>query len=1567
MVRRALVAMFAFASLSMFLSPAFAQFTQQGPKLVGTGAVGTDIEQGNSVSLSADGNTAIVGGSQDNGLGGAAWVFTRSGGVWTQQGLKLVGSDAVGAAWQGCSVFLSADGNTAIVGGPYDNGEVGAAWIFTRSGGVWTQQGPKLVGPDAVGAARQGGSVSLSADGNTAIVGGSLDNNWAGASWVFTRSGGVWTQQGPKLFGSDAVGPTVWQGCSVSLSADGNTAIVGGLADNDAGAAWVFTRSGGVWTQQGTKLVGSGAVGFASQGRSVAISADGNTAVVGGEGDNNLAGAAWVWVRSGGVWTQQGNKLVGSGAAGNAYQGWSVSISADGSSAIVGGFYDNNGGGAGWIWKRGGNVWSQQGTKLVGLGAVGGAQQGSSVSLSADGSTAIVGGPTDNNLAGAAWVFVKAACTSPSITIQPLSQSIASGQTATLSVTATSDATLSYQWYQGSSGVITTPVGTNSNTYTTPALTATTSYWVRVTNACGHADSSTATVTVGTGCTLACTALANPTSGNPPLTVSFSASATPSNCSGSVSYAWTFGDGATSSQENPVHTYASAGSYVWTMTASISGVTCTRTGTIAVSSQGMLTGLIGFSSTPSGVVDLPLNGSDVTVGVSAHDDNGWTATTANFDQATGRYTITGIPPQDASITIDLELWYDDHVSVGNENPLCALPAGGKVRRDIQLEFPGVPVAGGFHAFVLKKPVALIHGINACYDKWDSWASDLRDQGFVTFQPNHHFNTGSIQDVAADDVSTQLLNDFEGLTTANSGIKRPVDLICHSEGGVVARVFNTLSTWRVGKIFTLGTPHSGTDLPGASLYALDRVYMTTWFNWCRPTFGGTTVYAIAGHYFPVIGCYNSSDSVVYWTGSSSNEESPFNIYVACPSCSSGWPYTNAQPFDGQTGWIPGQQDAHNFCYWHGDLGSEPSKADILDAKIIPILKGASIKAAQRRPEEAGGPFTGASMVSVGSASIALGAGAAATMDASIGATDEAVFQAVLVVGGGALKAKDPSGTVIDSSTVQSYPGAAYSQDALGCRYTILNPKPGLWTLLFTAGSSGATGALGAEEGGVWGLTGSADAMQYLSGGNMALTARITGANPGVSAPTMNAGIADEAGQAVEQVSLFDDGLHGDGAAGDGVFGYLGPAPVTPGLYRVNFSMAGVASGFSVAREAQAGFSVLSAVSVFTGIFSDHAADDDSDGNNDHIVLTVQLDLPVAGSYTAWGDLYDVASYPVAHAVGRVEATAGGATSVDLDFEASGLGCIQFGSPFSIKDLSISGPNTLSPWQVWSSPVTTQAYNGTSFGCSEDQQPSPVIISLNPNVALPGETKNAILSGSGFLSGAQVSISGSGVILSNVARKSDGAISFTFAVDSGASVGGKDVTVTNPDGKTTKATGLLVVGQHQPPTISFMTPQDNATLFGPVPLTVTVASQRGVQAVGFKVDGVGVGSATAFPYSISWDTAPVPPGQHTITATATDVDGLGNSATIHVNVVAPPAISLMKKVSPPFKIVVTGSNFQSGIKVYIDGTQWGGVIWKNTGKVQLTGGASLKAVVPKGSTKTFHFVNSDGGEATTTWSW
>ena len=385
--------------------PVSGAWSQQA-KLVGAGAAGYP-DQGVSVALSADGSMAVVGGPADDNSAGAAWVFRRDSGTWSQQGSKLVGAGASSGAGQGLSVALSGNGSMALVGGPSDNGNAGGTWAFANL----VPQSTKLVGTGGAGASSQGYSVALSSDASTAVLGGPGDGNGTGAAWVFTGSGGAWSQQGSKLVGSGAVG-SAYQGYSVAVSADGSTALIGGRDDNgNVGAAWVFTRSNGVWTQQGAKLVGSGAVGAAHQGQGVALSADGNTALMGGQDDNNHAGAAWVFTRANGAWTQQGAKLVGSGAAGAAHQGLGVALSGNGDTALIGGYTDNNYVGAAWVFTRSGGAWTQQGAKLVGTGATGTAAQGYSVSLSSDGNAALLGGYADNSGVGAAWVFARSGAT----------------------------------------------------------------------------------------------------------------------------------------------------------------------------------------------------------------------------------------------------------------------------------------------------------------------------------------------------------------------------------------------------------------------------------------------------------------------------------------------------------------------------------------------------------------------------------------------------------------------------------------------------------------------------------------------------------------------------------------------------------------------------------------------------------------------------------------------------------------------------------------------------------------------------------------------------------------------------------------------------------------------------------------------------------------------------------------------------------------------------------------------------------------------------------------------------
>src|SRR6185312_16077850 len=196
------------------------------------------------VALSYDGATALAGGTADGGTTGATWVFTRSGTTWSQQGAKLVGTGISGGqAYQGSSVALSADGDTAVTGGAFDGNGIGAVWVFTRTSGAWSQQGSKLASPSPNFATNQGASVAIAADGNTLISGGYGDEGLKGSAYIFTRHNGTWAQQGDKLVPNDRWNGNVQFGMAVALSSHGNTAFIGGPDDlGNIGSSWAFVQ-----------------------------------------------------------------------------------------------------------------------------------------------------------------------------------------------------------------------------------------------------------------------------------------------------------------------------------------------------------------------------------------------------------------------------------------------------------------------------------------------------------------------------------------------------------------------------------------------------------------------------------------------------------------------------------------------------------------------------------------------------------------------------------------------------------------------------------------------------------------------------------------------------------------------------------------------------------------------------------------------------------------------------------------------------------------------------------------------------------------------------------------------------------------------------------------------------------------------------------------------------------------------------------------------------------------------------------------------------------------------------
>jgi hypothetical protein len=419
---------------------------------------------GNTLAISAVGeNSGAAGNQADNTLveAGAVYVFVRSGASWVQQAY-IKASNPDSRDQFGTSIALSADGNTLAVGAQGESsaamgigGEqldnttlnAGAVYIFVRSGTTWTQQEYiKASNPHLGGGF--GNSVALSADGNTLAVGSweessaatGIDGNQAvftarnsGAAYVFVRAGTTWTQQ--AYIKASNTGVNDLFGFALALSADGNTLAVGAAGEasingiqandaaQDAGAVYVFVRSGATWTQQAyikSSNTGAGDI----FGASVLLSADGNTLAVGApredspatgiDGDQvndtaDGAGAVYVFVRSVATWSQQAYvKASNTGAtdtsgAGEAF-GAAVALSQDGNLLAVGAPQESGtatgiGGaqsgaslfsGAVYVFGRANTAWAQQ-AYIKASNTVPGAFFGSGVAWNGAGSALAVG------------------------------------------------------------------------------------------------------------------------------------------------------------------------------------------------------------------------------------------------------------------------------------------------------------------------------------------------------------------------------------------------------------------------------------------------------------------------------------------------------------------------------------------------------------------------------------------------------------------------------------------------------------------------------------------------------------------------------------------------------------------------------------------------------------------------------------------------------------------------------------------------------------------------------------------------------------------------------------------------------------------------------------------------------------------------------------------------------------------------------------------------------------------------------------------------------------------------
>lgn len=375
-----------------------------------TKLVASDSAQGKKfgTSVAIDSDTIIAGVHADFSKGtdsGAAVVFTRVDGTWAEQA-KLVGDDTGVGDLLGQVVALS--GDTAVLGAVGDTPvgtNSGSAYVFVRSDGVWTQQA-KLIASDASAGDQFSWSAAIS--GDTIIIGAptdSLTQTNSGSAYLFTRTDGTWTEQA-KLAASDGALNHMF-GWSVAI--DGDTAAVGALGDttngSDSGAAYVFTRTDGTWTEQAKLTASDGALNH-KFGRSISVSGD--TLAVGAAGTTEKGadtGAAYVFTRTGTVWTQQAKLSASDGGTTDNF-GWSVSVSGD--TVVAGAFGDAAKGpntGSVYVYKRTGTSWAEE-ANLTATNAAIDHKLGTSVSIS--GNDLVAGAPGDfqkGTDTGAAHVF----------------------------------------------------------------------------------------------------------------------------------------------------------------------------------------------------------------------------------------------------------------------------------------------------------------------------------------------------------------------------------------------------------------------------------------------------------------------------------------------------------------------------------------------------------------------------------------------------------------------------------------------------------------------------------------------------------------------------------------------------------------------------------------------------------------------------------------------------------------------------------------------------------------------------------------------------------------------------------------------------------------------------------------------------------------------------------------------------------------------------------------------------------------------------------------------------------
>jgi|GEM_PF-1516636 len=864
--------------------------------------------------------------------------------------------------------------------------------------------------------------------------------------------------------------------------------------------------------------------------------------------------------------------------------------------------------------------------------------------------------------------------TPPTITQAPQNQSVNAGASASFTVAASGNPQVAYQWRFNGNDIAgaTGPVLNLANLTTSQAGT----YSVVASNTLGSTSASAQLTVVPT--TLTPTIITQPQNQSAAAgdTVTFSVVA---GGAAPLSYIWqkngTGIAGATGTSLTLSHiTQADAGSYRVLVTNAAGGPVASNTVTLTVINNGVAPTITVAPQSVSAAA-----GEHLTFNVQA--------------AGTGPLTFQWLNEygEILSTSATLQLNFDAHGARGYK--VVVSNTAGAVSKSFNI--------------TLRK-IILIHGTWNNTDYGEKTAEQdehgllkaLKDEGYTDadiLDSNLSSNGRKSINDSVSYIRSQIMQKWNGQTSID------VDIVAHSAGGLAARKFinraNSVETisnpgsppiplCRVHSLITLGTPFGGIN--GCDNLIVDAFVGIISFD-MRPEYAYSNsdyaplvndggIFSFGGvHTF-----FGTQNGINYW-GLGGGTPFPLNVEYALAD------FTEFPLYDGFVnvasahGHLPAPFDLFpsteaNFQYvWvnHTDLPRGTESVDTINTYILPAIQGKSWPSQNLQA-------TGFHSASVSNAATP----APQTVESKpIALIQDQPQQFILPVDGAtgasfqlyspgtcAFSLQKPDGTLVDSTIAD--PNVVYAEQVGGdggtsYSFTIANPDVGNWTLIVTpvtvpGGQSVAN--LTATVTNTLGITAASETIEYENGA--APFVRTTVSQDGAAVTNASVVVTVSGTGQTSTATLFDDGLHNDGAANDGVYGVQLPAMSAGGVYTLNFKATGLNSnGELYQRIASSFFTIGPATASLNKVYSDSGADTDSDGVLDVLAVSVGVNVITSGDFSVRADLKDASGNLISTVTGAGQNLSTGANTITLYYSGPDILAHGASGPFKVENIRL----------------------------------------------------------------------------------------------------------------------------------------------------------------------------------------------------------------------------------------------------------------------------------------------------------